>query len=243
MADETTIQGLALEFANEIGGRLRTVFGPGVPPLQLLVRPSKDPVSTRVVVTHPTDVKGIDLKIDNRTVFRLAINYRCTYDSSERYPRVEESQFQVFSVTSAEPLFRYDYVRETRSEIACAHLNIHGHHDHVVWAMTQAGTQGRRGKRRARSVANGNVPSLRELHFPLGGHRYRPCLEDVLEMLIVEFGLDAEPAWRDELAAGRTMWRRAQLIGAMRDDPETALRVAQELQEGQPARMDRLGQL
>ena len=32
---------------------------------------------------------------------------------------------------------------------------------------------------------------LLTLHFPLGGSRFRPCLEDLLEMLVSELGVDS----------------------------------------------------
>ena len=53
------------------------------------------------------------------------------------------------------------------------------------------------------------MPQFSDLHIPLGGPRYRPCLEDLLEFLIVEFGLDkkidrarpasASPQWNQGL--------------------------------------------
>lgn len=237
------LQSLVLDFAGSIGTRLRNVFGAAVPPLRLMVKPSADERAIRVAVTHPKEVKGVDLTVDGQRVLRLSINYRCTFDTTMRFPRVEFSCFQVFGTTSTEPLFRYDYLREPHSDVACAHLNVHGHHDHVVWAMTRSSIVPH-SRRRARAVAQGAVPGLRELHFPLGGQRFRPCLEDVLEMLIWEFGVDVEPGWQEELAVGRQEWRRFQLAAAMRDDPVTALQVAEELRsEAAQPRLDRLRQL
>jgi hypothetical protein len=41
---------------------------------------------------------------------------------------------------------------------------------------------------------------MSDLHFPVGGSRFRPSLEDVLDMLVRELGVDHEPGWRDALA-------------------------------------------
>ncbi|WP_454050332.1 hypothetical protein [Cellulomonas sp. Marseille-Q8402] len=60
------------------------------------------------------------------------------------------------------------------------------------------------------------------LHFPLGGHRFRPAFEDVLEMLVREFGLDTRDGWEDAVRTGRERWRGTQLRAAVRDDPASA---------------------
>lgn len=70
---------------------------------------------------------------------------------------------------------------------------------------------------------------MHELHFPLGGHRFRPCLEDVLQMLVEEFGIDTADGALDALAAGREKWRRHQTGAVVRDAPEEAVRVLREL--------------
>lgn len=69
-----------------------------------------------------------------------------------------------------------------------------------------------------------------DVHIPVGGSRFRPCLEDVLEMLIKEFGIDhADHGWRTALAEGRARWRKYQLMAAITDDPSTAVAKLREL--------------
>ncbi|MDQ1286067.1 MAG: hypothetical protein QG663_1493, partial [Thermodesulfobacteriota bacterium] len=47
------------------------------------------------------------------------------------------------------------------------------------------------------------------VHIPIGGTRFRPCIEDVLQMLISEFGVDRiDQTWREALDKGRTRWRQ-----------------------------------
>ncbi len=205
-----------------------------MPPFQLLVRPSRTTGDhAKVVVRLPAETQGIQLLVEAQPVLRLEVAYHCSWDSSVRYLRIESSSFKVFSRSTTEPLFRYDYVHTPTSDVPSAHINVHGHHDHVVWSMLQAGRR-QRGRRRGKAADAGVVPGLRELHFPLGGPRFRPCLEDLIEMLICEFGLDREPAWRDALAEGRSSWRRKQLAAAMWDDPDTALAVAREIRDAAP---------
>jgi hypothetical protein len=64
---------------------------------------------------------------------------------------------------------------------------------------------------------------LERLHFPMGGRRYRPILEDFIEFLILEGLAEARPGWRDVLDAARVAYHRVQLRAAIRRDPWTAL--------------------
>ena len=67
------------------------------------------------------------------------------------------------------------------------------------------------------------------LAFPVGGLRMRPCVEDVLQMLKVEFNIDTSDEWRQVLAEGRIRWRRRQVGAAVRDAPEEAARMLRDL--------------
>lgn len=78
------------------------------------------------------------------------------------------------------------------------------------------------------------------LNFPLGGARFRPCLEDLLEFVIREFGIDTVPGWEDVISVGRISWRHIQLAAAVRDDPDTARIALSELGENAPTDEDRL---
>jgi hypothetical protein len=51
---------------------------------------------------------------------------------------------------------------------------------------------------------------MESLHLPVGGDRFRPCLEDVIEFLVVECRFDCQVGWRTVLEAGRERWRRMQ---------------------------------
>jgi len=59
----------------------------------------------------------------------------------------------------------------------------------------------------------------------MGGHRFRPCLEDLLHLLVTEFGVDQQQEWRAARQEGREEWRRLQLKAAVRDAPEEARRT------------------
>lgn len=173
---------------------------------------------------------GVPLNVEGEPLLTLKVNYLCTWDTPQHFLAVEKSSFEVFAgnVASGEPLFRYEYVRNTGPEIPGAHLQVHAHRDGIAHVMSRAGQGSRKGKRRATAGA-GDVPRMSELHFPLGGPRYRPCLEDVLEMLVCELGVDCTARGRSALADGREGWRRQQLRAVVRDSPMEAVTVLENM--------------
>lgn len=192
------------------------------------VAPDCTPFSSRIVdgknerfrVTQTPDT-GIPLSVRGSPILTLKVSYNCCLDGEAKHLAVDSSEFKVYEGATAhgEPLFRYDYVRRPVSEIPVAHVQFHGHRDQFVYLLTRAGEASRRGKRRANSE---EFERISDVHFPLGGHRFRPCLEDVLEMLINELGVDCDSAGREALREGRNEWRRTQTRAVVRDSPEIA---------------------
>lgn len=163
---------------------------------------------------------GVPLTVDGETHFRLLAQYRCAWNSDQRFFAIESSSITVHIEGVNEPFFHVDYARDGSETVPVAHLNVHAHRDEVVWAMLMARTK--RGKARHAAAARGTITRISALHFPLGGHRFRPGLEDVLEMMINEFGIDRAPVAITALRAGRRRFRAIQVSSAVADDPETA---------------------
>ncbi len=167
---------------------------------------------------------GIPLTVESAPLLTLKVRYSCTWDTSQRYLAVERSYVQVYAgaQASGEPLFRYDYLRAPGRDHPGAHLQVHAHRDGIAHVMSRAGRSTRRARRRADETA---APAMSELHFPVGGPRFRPCLEDVLEMLVCELGIDCPDGARETLWKSREAWRRQQLRSAVRDAPRDAAEV------------------
>ncbi|MFD6524672.1 hypothetical protein [Isoptericola sp. NPDC060185] len=136
-----------------------------------------------------------------------------------------KSEIKVFPATDgpARPLVRYDFVEDPIGDVPAAHVQFHAPHPELEQAMTRADAGTRRGKQRKKRVDSGKSPEASELHFPVGGRRFRPCLEDVLEVLIVEFGIRCVDGWRDALADSRERYRSIQLRAAVHDSPRHAI--------------------
>lgn len=222
--DGTGLDRLAAAFATDLHDLLRRVVPAGVPALDV----RRDERLPQSVHLSQVPKAGIPLTVDGTVVLRLRMSFRCTLDRTGRFLAVRASRIDVTAEGTEEPLFRYDFDAATDEKIPAAHLNVHGHRDELVFAMMAAGAR-LRGRARASDVRRGRVPRVATLHFPLGGHRFRPAFEDVLEMLVREFGLDTRDGWREGLDEGRRRWREVQLRAAVRDDPASAAAVLGDL--------------
>lgn len=195
--------------------------------IELTLKGIQGPLKTEVSPTGKLTVTtknkaGIPLTVDDSEVLTLKLHYHCAWDSTKQFLAVDASSFAVTLPGVTEPLLHFDYVRKPQSRIPGAHINVHGHRDELVYAMLVAGKKFR-GKNRVKGVLDGKVPRLADLHFPVGGSRFRPCLEDILQMLIYEFGIDTETGWQDVLEDGRRVWKDNQLGAAVRDNPTKAV--------------------
>lgn len=172
------------------------------------------------------DKSGVPLCRGGRPILRLEFSARVTTDRHKVHLKTVASRVGVFADGGTLPVFRYEF-EETkgRGPRPAAHLQFHGSHPDLQRAMP--GTRSRSTPRK------GDRPDVADLHFPVGGTRFRPCLEDVLEMLILEFGLQEDPEERSRslaaLRRGREAWRRRQLQAAIRDDPQSSAEQMRQL--------------
>ena len=171
--------------------------------------------------------KVVKLKSRGWPVLGLGMKINCTWDSQGKHLAVEKSSIRVmpYGSDTEAPLFRVEYVKDQDSHRPSSHIHVHAHRDEFTHLM---GFASKFDVERTKKVRNyfRRGTRLSELHFPTGGHRFRPCLEDVLEMLRVEFKLDVDNGkWQQHLRTARENWRRTQLAAAVRDCPDEALRV------------------
>lgn len=223
MTTADALEAEAQRFAAELTDTVRAVVGDHVEAFRARAvhRPGLDRVSV-----HQEPRTGIPLTVDGAPLLTLTADYRCVWDSLRRFLAVDVSAIKVYAGAKAdsEPLFRYEYARFASGDIPGAHVQIHGHRDALTFVMARSGTGSRRGQRLADRTAQGTgVPRMSDLHFPVGGSRFRPVLEDVLDMLVRELGVDHQDGWRDALADGRERWRRMQIAAVVRDAPEDAV--------------------
>ncbi|MFJ8910623.1 hypothetical protein [Amycolatopsis sp. NPDC102389] len=161
-----------------------------------------------------TDIKPVTLKAKGRPLAELHVFQRFRLDSTETYLAVEQSVFKLTAKIDRTPIVRYDYDRDARSKPS-SHIQLHAHRGAISHLLSQ--------------TRHSNPHELASLHFPTGGARFRPCLEDFVEFLIRDCRLDAKAGWEKEVEAGRERWRRLQVRAVVREVPSEAVAVLERL--------------
>lgn len=184
-----------------------------------------DGIRIRSVITHPGRAqlgygidkrdpipKGIPLTLGAKpaTGF-LGFSMRLAADDDRRYLMVESSVMGLFTdLDLRNALFHYDYERDKGDGYPEAHLQVvaepHG------WAEL------------CRS-SRGDMRPFERLHLPVGGRRYRPTLEDLIEFLINEQIAYSRPGAQRAINEGRERFMEKQLRAAVRRKPDVAVDV------------------
>lgn len=202
----------SFNFASDLNITLEAIFGEDVQPFR--TTRSGD----RVALMN----SGVELRKAGTPVMLLIGQYLLDLDHRNTHLRVARSALKVVPVGVARPVFRYEYDEGYESsDYPAAHVQFHGEHVDLQAIMAKAWRKAKK-----------KPPDVTHLHFPVGGTRYRPCLEDVLEMLIVEFDIELATGRRAALSMlrdTRAGWRERQLKSAVRDNPQAAIEALQAL--------------
>lgn len=168
------------------------------------------------------DPVGVPLLSGGKEILRLRCNFQCSCKGEGSWLQVDQSTIMLTCAPEYAPLMHYDYIRSDTHDTPAAHINIHGSNDSASRLMLSCGS-GKRGKsRRDKFVKKGVFPTFSTLHFPVGGERLRPGLEDVLQMAIYEFAVDVKEGWLDAINESRSEYRRRQIAALVREFPDIA---------------------
>jgi hypothetical protein len=175
---------------------------------QVTVTASRLAFAIEIGTAKAKEAQTVPLLRGGRRVAELFVLIRLVADSADRYPAVTKSKFELR--VDRHPLLRLDFDREMHTAPGC-HWNVHAERGAITNLLVR-NNQDHSGE-------------LCKLHLPVGGARMRPCLEDLLQLLVEEFRFDAMAKARQAIEEGRIRWRRRQLAAMVRDDPEEAIRV------------------
>lgn len=222
MAESVTVDEQAESFAADVTDLVRIVA-----PEAESFRVTR--AGRRLVVKQQESAR-IPLTVDGVALLYLFVQFFCEADSFGQHLAVAASRFQVSALKpGGNPLFRYEYQRDAHSAPS-SHLHVHAHRDALTYMMARGGENSLRARSRRSDL---RVPSMEDIHFPLGGSRFRPGLEDIVEMLIDEFGVDtpglSAADARSRLVGVRAQWRRVQTRAAVRGAPRDAADVLRSL--------------
>ena len=136
----------------------------------------------------------------------LSVHMRTSLDR-EGYLVTLESTYTVSKGHEQVELLHYDYERD-KDGYPDAHIQVTG--GSADWDDVL--------------VASGRPSGgLGKLHLPVGGRRYRPSVEDVIDMLIAERFLAPKAGASERLDASRNAFQRRQLRAAIRRDLDAAV--------------------
>ncbi|NIL74829.1 hypothetical protein RhoFasB10_00921 [Rhodococcus sp. B10] len=138
----------------------------------------------------------------------LGVTIKCCLDSQDRYLAVENSTYRLVAAIDKTPMVRLEYERNARRK-PTAHLHVHAHRGAFSHILSR--------------LKHKTPHSLESLHLPLGGDRFRPCLEDFVQFLIEDCQFDSKATWLDAVHEGRERWRRIQTRAVVRDAPSEAV--------------------
>lgn len=139
----------------------------------------------------------------------IEVQYRCDVDE-RGYLRVLTSYFGIYGEGRV-LLCHYDYER-TKEGYPAAHVQIEG----VCPALDAL-------------PGDHTAEQLAKLHFPVGGRRYRPTIEDMVEFLVNEGFAAGRRGYQKVIDEHRERFHEIQLKAAIRRKPDIARAVLEQI--------------
>jgi hypothetical protein len=199
----------SIRFTNDLSDLLNATVCNG-PRLKSLVFPDYTVVGYKIDQFNVRG-EGVPLRVRRTPKFYLGVSLRLQPDREGEHLMVHSSALVLATepvITNDNILLHYDYQRDKDDGYSEAHLHICATSD----AWEEAGRR-----------HDGDVRLLHKLHLPVGGRRFRPTLEDIIEFLVVEELVEARAKWAEALDDSRENFREKQLRAAIRRRPDVAL--------------------
>jgi hypothetical protein len=174
-------------------------------------------VGYKISKENLSGITGIPITCSGRNPkLYLGLSMRLAPDHQRKYLMVNSS-VMILSVGNdvsddANILLHNDYERDKEDGYPEAHLQVHA--SSVAWnSLTRL---------------DGEQRSLAKLHLPVGGRRFRPTLEDLIDFLVTENLVHKHPQCGKTIAARRKAFHDKQLRAAVRQDPQPAVEQLRE---------------
>jgi len=211
----TDLHSQARRFAQLLNDLLNGTITNGVRMRAVVVSTGQVSVGYALTKSMVVNRQPFPLAVDSRSpACFMGLSYTMTLDPEGQYLTTATSVCALYADAEGnDELFHYDYERNKRDGYPEAHLQVHAESTSLGAVMAKRGLN----------------HHMHKLHFPMGGRRYRPSLEDVIEFLVVERLVDARDGWQTVLVREREAFRRLQLRAAIRRDPETAMSALKNL--------------
>ncbi len=204
-------------FAEKIQHVLNCTITDGIT-ISSVVNTQRNPNSAIVgygIAKNSPALKAIPLRL-TRAKADLYLNaaFTLSLDDQEKYLMVTKSIFGLYLEDDFKSLLvHWDYERNPSDGYPRGHLQIDGVSDNFNSLL----------EIRSNGSMNGHVRTkLADIHFPVGGRRFRPVLEDVIEFLIFHDLVDSRQGSTEVIQESREEWDEIQAKAAVRRFPEAA---------------------
>lgn len=164
--------------------------------------------------------RRIPVRVDGEHLADLAHSVFLASDRVGQFIKTVRSETAIYSTLDRQPLLRLEY-RVDMHSVPVAHWQVHAERGAFSHLLARAHAHRPKAVRKPHDISS--------LHLPVGGERFRPCLEDVLQFLVSDCGVDHHPGWFEAVAQGRHTWLLRQLAASVRDAQGEAARVLREL--------------
>lgn len=142
----------------------------------------------------------------------LKVEFRVSLDDESEFLAVQHSTYGLWvrpdPRRKPRPVFRVEYDRDAHSKPP-AHVHVHAESLEFGWIYGTAGLP---------------PPRLSEIHFPVGGRRFRPTVEEFLRFLNREkLFVDWRSGWDQRVERSLIDWERNQARATVRQHTEAAV--------------------
>lgn len=203
-----TLEEKAREFTNTLQGALNRTITQGI-----RLKYVGDPrgvvgyVGYRLKENSDYIGKPIPVTLGKKTSCWLMLNQTVTLEDEGNLKTTRATAAVYADRDQQSRLLSYEFDRDAENEYPSAHLQIDAESEALEVIAKRCSVK----------------PQFERLHLPVGGVRFRPCLEDVIEFLIVERIAEAREDWEKAISESRSRFHRIQLKAAIRNEPDAAV--------------------
>lgn len=207
-ASESQLVDQARSFAADVSELLNNTVTNGVRVSAVLDHRGTCWAAPGITKTDLTAVKAVPLRQGRKAApGYLMVAFVLQLDAEGEHLTVAKSQYGLYVDEDLQEMaLHYDYDREPGNVYPLAHVQMSGQCDALDAIGQRAGV----------------VKEVKDYHLPVGGKRFRPSLEDLVEFLIVEGIAEGADGWEGVVREHRATWERVQLMAAVRRNERAA---------------------
>ena len=210
------VHAAARDFADTLSAVLNATVCNGVRVRAVLAPDGRAWLGYNISKTQLVPVSAFPLGTPKSGIY-CGLSYRLQPDEEHRYLAVASSFMGLFLDAGMEKLLlHFDYERDKGDGYPEAHLQVDAGSE--AWDQAIA----------ASPVASDRKRDLADLHLPVGGRRFRPTLEDLIEFVISERLVKAKNGWQAVVDRERELYAINQMRAMIRRYPEEAAQAVRD---------------